>query len=127
VLKLAQEVALSRTPGVDDPSHPLVQASVRTLILTEDFFVMQRVQRAARELLERYDDGALAAMIAAKRLHDYTEALRLRNVRSIDHPGTTGWIMHQHAKNRARSAATGGTEALLASAALAELTLAGGR
>jgi glutamate synthase (NADPH/NADH) large chain len=85
------------------------------------------VQRAARELLERYDDGALAAMIAAKRLHDYTEALRLRNVRSIDHPGTTGWIMHQHAKNRARSAATGGTEALLASAALAELTLAGGR
>ncbi|TKJ96548.1 glutamate synthase large subunit [Plantibacter flavus] len=127
VLKLAQEVALSRTPGVDDPSHPLVQASVRTLILTEDFFVMQRVQRAARELLERYDDGALAAMIAAKRLHDYTEALRLRNVRSIDHPGTTGWIMHQHAKNRARSAATGGTEALLASAALAELTLAGSR
>lgn len=127
VLKLAQEVALTRTPGVDDPAHPSVQATVRTLILTEDFFVMQRVQRAARDLLERYDDIELAAMIAAKRLHDYTEALRLRNVRSIDHPGTTGWIMHQHAKNRARSALTGGTEELFASAALAELTTAGRR
>ncbi|WP_431031415.1 glutamate synthase-related protein [Plantibacter sp. RU18] len=127
VLKLAQEVALSRTPGVDDPAHPSVQATVRTLILTEDFGVSQRVQRAARELLERYDDLELAAMIAAKRLHDYTEALRLRNVRSIDHPGTTGWIMHQHAKNRARSALTGGTEELFASAALAELTAAGRR
>jgi len=127
VLKLAQEVALSRTPGIDNPAHPSVQATVRTLILTEDFFVMQRVQRAARELLERYDDVELAAMIAAKRLHDYTEALRLRNVRSIDHPGTTGWIMHQHAKNRARSALVGGTEELLASAALAELTTAGRR
>jgi glutamate synthase (NADPH/NADH) large chain len=90
-------------PGATGPDDPRVEDAVRKLILTEDFFVMQRVVRYLRDALERFDDAELAALIAAKRLDDYKRSLELRNVRGIDAPGTYGWILHQDRKNRGRA------------------------
>ncbi|PPG30036.1 glutamate synthase large subunit [Pseudoclavibacter sp. RFBB5] len=120
VLNISQGIALTRVPDASGPDDPRVVDAVRKLILTEDFFVMQRVNKYLRGELERFEDAALAALIAAKRLEDYKDALRLRNVRSIDAPGTTGWIMHQNVKNR-RLLESVGTDEILATAALVDI------
>lgn len=99
VLSMAQSLALSRVPGARGPSDPAVEKAVRNLLLTEDFSLMQRLARYAREAIADYDDEALAVMVASKRLDDYCQALKGRNTRSIDSPGTYGWILHQTARN----------------------------
>ncbi|MBC2639167.1 MULTISPECIES: glutamate synthase-related protein [unclassified Rhodococcus (in: high G+C Gram-positive bacteria)] len=121
VLNAAQEMALSKLPGVTDLSDPAVDKAVRNLLLTEDFFLIQRLQRYAREALKDYSDEDLAVMVAAKRLADYKDALRRRNVRSIDAPGTYGWILHQDAKNVAKIGRLPGFEELFAQHALPDL------
>lgn len=83
------------------PDDPRIDDGVRKLILTEDFFVMQRVVKYVREALESLEDAELAALIAAKRLGDYKASLERRNVRSIDAPATYGWILYQNRKNAA--------------------------
>jgi glutamate synthase (NADPH/NADH) large chain len=99
VLSMAQSLALSRVPGARGPSDPAVEKAVRNLLLTEDFALMQRLARYARDAIADYDDEALAVMVASKRLDDYRQALKGRNTRSIDSPGTYGWILHQTARN----------------------------
>ena len=101
VLAAAREVAAERVPEAIGPDDLRVQAMARRLIMTEDFFVRQRVQRHLREALDRFEDAELAGFIAAKRLDDYKRSLALRNVRGIDAPGTYGWILHQDRKNAA--------------------------
>ncbi|MGO2660558.1 MAG: glutamate synthase-related protein [Mycetocola reblochoni] len=125
VLSIAQEIALTRVPGATDADDPRVAEAVRSLILTEDFFVTQRITRYLRDQLDRFDDTELAAMIAAKRLGDYKAALEMRNVRSIDAPGTTGWIMYQNQKNEALLSGLGADE-MIASAAMSDLLAAAG-
>ena len=120
VLNIAQDIALTRVPDAHGPDDPRVVEAVRKLLLTEDFFVMQRVNKYLRGELERFEDAQLAALIAAKRLEDYKDALRLRNVRSIDAPGTTGWIMYQNVKNR-RLLESVGTDEILATAAMVDI------
>ncbi|MFT3860207.1 glutamate synthase-related protein [Micropruina sp.] len=95
-------------------------AEARTLILTEDFFVMQRVMKYLRERLDPLSDGELATLISARRLTDYTRSLELRNVRGMDAPGTYGWILHQQARNEARTDRAR-FDRLLAEAALDDL------
>lgn len=68
-------------------------------MLTEDFFLVNKLQRYAREAIEIFPDEDLAVLIANKRITDYKEALAQRNVLSMDSPGTYGWILHQSAKN----------------------------
>ncbi|MCQ4628460.1 glutamate synthase large subunit [Shinella sp. CPCC 100929] len=99
VLSMAQSLALSRVPAARGASDPAVEKAVRNLLLTEDFSLMQRLARYAREAIADYDDEALAVMVASKRLDDYRQALKGRNTRSIDSPGTYGWILHQTARN----------------------------
>ena len=120
VLNAAREIALDRVPGATSAEDPRVQDAVRKLILTEDFFVMQKVLRYLRDTLDRFDDAELATLIAIKRIDDYKRSLRLRNVRGIDAPGTYGWILHQQRKNLGRTDGARFDE-LLASAALADL------
>ncbi|WP_424463821.1 glutamate synthase-related protein [Pseudoclavibacter helvolus] len=120
VLNIAQDIALTRVPDAAGAEDARVVDAVRKLILTEDFFVMQRVNKYLRGELERFEDAQLAALIAAKRLEDYKDALRLRNVRSIDAPGTTGWIMYQNAKNR-RLLESVGADEILATAAMVDI------
>ncbi|MFJ3382075.1 glutamate synthase-related protein [Curtobacterium sp. NPDC090217] len=120
VLGAAQDVALERVPGATDPNDPRVAEAVKNLVLTEDFFVKQRVVKYLRGTLEKFADDELATLIAIKRLDDYKRALTQRNNRSMDAPGTTGWIMHQNAKNDGRVRAARFDE-LLATAALEDI------
>lgn len=99
VLNMAQQLAMSRTPGVTDVSDPRIGKTVRNLVLTEDFFLIQKLQKFAREAIDPFSDEDLAVLIANKRITDYKDALSQRNVLSMDSPGTYGWILHQSAKN----------------------------
>jgi glutamate synthase (NADPH/NADH) large chain len=72
---------------------------VRKLLLTEDFALMQKILRYARQALAGYSDEELAVLVADKRLGDYKSALAQRNIRAMDSPGTYGWIIHQSLKN----------------------------
>ncbi|AOX66351.1 glutamate synthase large subunit [Curtobacterium sp. BH-2-1-1] len=120
VLGVAQDLALERVPGAAGPNDPRVTEAVKNLILTEDFFVKQRVVKYLRGTLDRFADDELATLIAIKRLDDYKRALTQRNNRSMDAPGTTGWIMHQNAKNDGRVREARFDE-LLANAALEDI------
>lgn len=62
---------------------------------------MLALSKHAKASVERYDDAGLAALVANKRLGDFKRALALRNILSMDSPGTYAWILHQSAKNRA--------------------------
>jgi glutamate synthase (NADPH/NADH) large chain len=99
VLNMAQQLALSRLPGVTNVADPAVGKTVRNLVLTEDFYLVQKLQRYAREAIDGFSDEDLAVLIANKRITDYKSALTQRNVLSMDSPGTYGWILHQDAKN----------------------------
>ncbi len=94
--------------------------TARTLILTEDFFVMQKVMKYLRDRLDPLTDAELATLISSRRLTDYTRSLELRNVRGMDAPGTYGWILHQRARNEARTDRAR-FDRLLAEAALNDL------
>ncbi|MEE1764732.1 glutamate synthase-related protein [Streptomyces sp. SP18BB07] len=120
VLGVAQDLALQRVPGASGPDDPKVAEAVRNLILTEDFFVKQRVVKYLRGTLDRFDDGELATLIAIKRLDDYKRALKQRNNLSVDAPSTSGWIVHQTTKNAGRVRAARFDE-LLANAALDDI------
>ncbi|MGW6906013.1 glutamate synthase-related protein [Streptomyces sp. NPDC054940] len=120
VLGVAQDLALQRVPGATGPDDPRVAEAVRNLVLTEDFFVKQRVVKYLRGTLDRFDDGELATLIAIKRLDDYKRALGQRNNLSVDAPGTYGWIVHQTTKNAGRVRAARFDE-LLANAALEDI------
>lgn len=120
VLGVAQDLALERVPGAAGPNDPRVTEAVKNLILTEDFFVKQRVVKYLRGTLDRFADDELATLIAIKRLDDYKRALTQRNNRSMDALGTTGWIMHQNAKNDGRVREARFDE-LLATAALEDI------
>lgn len=98
VLVMAQQVASARLPG-EEAGSPAIQAAVRKLLLTEDFALMQKILRYAREALAGYSDQELAVLVADKRLTDYKAALSQRNIRAMDGPGTYGWIIRQSLKN----------------------------
>ncbi|MBJ7462380.1 MAG: glutamate synthase large subunit [Mycolicibacterium sp.] len=99
VLNMAQRLAMTRLPGVTDVADPRVAKMVRNLVLTEDFFLIQKLQRFAREAIDDFSDENLAVFIADKRITDYKDALAQRNVLSMDSLGTYGWILYQNAKN----------------------------
>ena len=99
VLNMAQQLALTRLPGITNVSDPAVGKLVRNLVLTEDFYLVQKLQRYAREAVDDFTDENLAVFIANKRITDYKSALSQRNVLSMDSPGTYGWILYQDAKN----------------------------
>ncbi|MDQ8698127.1 glutamate synthase-related protein [Hyphomicrobium sp. LHD-15] len=124
VLAMAQQVALTRVPGAMDARAPVVQSAVRKLLLTEDFTLMQKILRYARQALSHYSDADLAVLVADKRLTDYKSALSLRNIRSMDSPGTYGWIIRQSAKNRASIGRMPSYEELFARSAVTDVVAA---
>lgn len=126
VLAIASELAQQRVPGAAGPDDPRVHDAARKLVLTEDFFVMQRVMKYLRVKLDPLDDAELATLISVRRLSDYTRSLELRNVRGMDAPGTYGWIIHQRSKNAARTDAAR-FDALLAESALEDLAAGAAR
>ncbi|MEM7270489.1 MAG: glutamate synthase-related protein, partial [Pseudomonadota bacterium] len=97
VLEQAQTIAAKRVGG----DRAAQDKAVRNLILTEDFGLMAALAKHAKASVDGYDDTGLAALVANKRLSDFKRALSLRNILSMDSPGTYAWILHQSAKNRA--------------------------
>ncbi|MEM8773675.1 MAG: glutamate synthase-related protein [Pseudomonadota bacterium] len=97
VLETAQVMAEKRF-GADRKAR---DKAVRNLIMTEDFALMSALAKHARTAVADYDDAGLATLVANKRLNDFKRALSLRNILSVDSPGTYSWIMHQTRKNRA--------------------------
>lgn len=125
VLSMAQQLALSRMPNITDVTDPRIGKAVRNLVLTEDFFLIQKLQKYAREAIDGYSDEDLAVLIADKRLTDYKDALSQRNVLSMDSPGTYGWILYQSAKNIDKIGRLPSFEELFAHRALPAVALSG--
>ena len=98
VLEQAQTIAAKRVKSADRSAR---DKAARNLILTEDFALMAALAKHAKSAIDGYDDGGLATLVAHKRLSDFKRALSLRNILSMDSPGTYAWILHQSAKNRA--------------------------
>ncbi|MEM9247838.1 MAG: glutamate synthase-related protein [Pseudomonadota bacterium] len=98
VLEQAQALAAKRA----GPDRAARDKATRNLILTEDFTLMAALAKHARKALEDFDDAELAVLVSWKRLADFKRALALRNVLSMDSPGTYAWILHQDRKNTAR-------------------------
>jgi len=98
VLETAQAIARKRTGGQD--GEAAVLKATRNLVLTEDFALMSQLAKHARTAVADYDDRDLSALVANKRLADFKRALSMRNVLSMDGPGTYSWIMLQSARNR---------------------------
>ncbi|MEL6436600.1 MAG: glutamate synthase-related protein, partial [Pseudomonadota bacterium] len=99
VVNAANELALKRVKEADSVKDPRVIKAARNLVLTEDFYLMNQLLKHARTAVAEYGEKELAVMVSAKRLADFKQALSLRNILSMDSPGTYGWIMHQDAKN----------------------------
>lgn len=105
VFELARDTAdarlrRSRTRPARARTEQSVAEAARNLVLTEDFELVGRVSRYARDILGGYTDDQLAALIGAKRVDDYKQSLARRNVRSMDAPATYGWLLLQDARNR---------------------------
>ncbi len=121
VLHFAQQLAAARTPGASGSDDPAVQKAARNLVLTEDFALVQHLVKYSKEILAGYDDEQLAALIAAKRVDDYKQALSLRNVLAMDSPATYGWILFQDNKNRDKLGSLPNFDELFASRTIPDL------
>ncbi|MEM9962395.1 MAG: glutamate synthase-related protein [Pseudomonadota bacterium] len=117
VLDMAQALAAKRA-GPDRLSQ---EKAARNLILTEDFALMSGLAKHAKAAVSDYDDAGLAVLVAQKRLNDFKRALSLRNILSMDSPGTYAWIIHQSAKNRAELGEIPSFDELFARNALPDL------
>lgn len=98
VLEMAQMLAAKRLGKTADQRAR--DKAARNLILTEDFALMLALSKHAKTAVADYDDAGLATLVANKRLGDFKRALSMRNILSMDSPGTYSWILHQDAKNR---------------------------
>ena len=124
VLDTAQTIAMKRLPAGTERSSPEADKAVRNLIVTEDFALMNALLRHAREAVGNYSDQELAVMVSDKRLTDFKQALSLRNILSMDSPGTYGWILHQDRKNADAIGTIPNFEELFAGRSLPERTAA---
>ncbi|MGD1888716.1 MAG: glutamate synthase-related protein [Cohaesibacteraceae bacterium] len=124
VLDMAQSVAMTRLPKGMPRESFQAQKATRNLVLTEDFALMNGLLRHARDAVGEYSDHDLAVMISNKRLIDFKEALSLRNILSMDSPGTYGWILHQDRKNEEAMGTIPSFEQLFAGTSLPEQTAA---
>ncbi|MEM9061122.1 MAG: glutamate synthase-related protein [Pseudomonadota bacterium] len=98
VLEMAQALAAKRLGAGAD--RIALDAAARNLILTEDFSLMSGLAKHAKQAIDGYDEAGLATLVAHKRLMDFKRTLSMRNILSMDSPGTYSWILHQSAKNR---------------------------
>ncbi len=119
VYEQAQALAAKR---VALNGNALLQDKIaKNLILTEDYSLMAALAKHAKIAIEDYDDQGLAALVSHKRLSDFKRALSLRNILSMDSPGTYGWILHQTRKNHKLLGEIPSFDALFAKNALPDL------
>ncbi|MEM7521313.1 MAG: glutamate synthase large subunit, partial [Pseudomonadota bacterium] len=118
VLEQAQVLVRKRIGAADRMAQ---DKAARNLVLTEDFALMAALAKHAKKSVEEYDDAGLASLVSFKRLSDFKRALSLRNILSMDSPGTYAWILHQDRKNRAALGEVPSFDALFAKHAMPEL------
>ncbi|MEM9584061.1 MAG: glutamate synthase-related protein [Pseudomonadota bacterium] len=118
VLEQAQAIAAKRVKTTDQFAR---DKAARNLILTEDFGLMAALSKHAKIAVDGYDDAGLATLVANKRLDDFKKALSLRNILSMDSPGTYAWILHQGAKNRSALGEVPSFDALFAENAIQDV------
>jgi glutamate synthase (NADPH/NADH) large chain len=97
VLEMAQVQARKRVGPTAD--QMALDKAARNLVLTEDFALMSALSKHAKAALADYGEADLAVLVSNKRLVDFKQALSLRNILSMDSPGTYAWILHQDRKN----------------------------
>ncbi|MEM9784366.1 MAG: glutamate synthase-related protein, partial [Pseudomonadota bacterium] len=117
VLEMAQTLAAKRGA----PERIARDKIARNLIMTEDFALMTALAKHARTAIDGYDQRELSVLVADKRLKDFKRALSLRNILSMDSPGTYAWIIHQDAKNRTAIGSVPSFDELFAQNALPDL------
>ena len=98
-----------------------LDAQVKNLVMSENFALMSALAKHAKNALSNYSDYEIAALVADKRLTDFKQALSLRNVMSMDSPGTYSWIIHQGQKNRHALGSIPSFDELFASVALPDI------
>ena len=118
VLEQAQQIASKRMGSSDRKAK---DKAARMLIVTEDFALMTALAKHAQKALDDYDDAGLAILVSNKRLNDFKRALSLRNILSMDSPGTYAWILHQDRKNRAALGGIPSFDALFSQNALPDV------
>ncbi|MEM6696281.1 MAG: glutamate synthase-related protein [Pseudomonadota bacterium] len=119
VLEQAQALAHKRLGN--GAERRALDKAARNLVLTEDFALMAALSKHAKKAVEGYDDPGLATLVSNKRLSDFKRALSLRNILSMDSPGTYAWILHQDRKNRAALGDIPSFDALFAEHALPDV------
>ncbi|WP_428927243.1 glutamate synthase-related protein [Marinibacterium sp. SX1] len=119
VLDMAQGLARKRVGKTAD--QRAVDKAARNLVLTEDFALMMGLAKHARAAIADYDQAGLAVLVSNKRLADFKKALSMRNILSMDSPGTYAWILHQDARNRAALGQIPSFDELFATTALPDL------
>ena len=72
---------------------------IRNLIITEDFSLLSQLLKFSKKTVERYNDQELSVLVADKRINDFKDALKLRNILSMDSLSTYGWLIYQQRKN----------------------------
>jgi glutamate synthase (NADPH/NADH) large chain len=122
VLETAQRIAAKRSGAQSKDAK--VQKITRNLILTEDFALMSQLAKHARAAIADYDDAGLATLVATKRLNDFKRSLSLRNILSMDSPGSYGWILYQSRKNLEQLGHIPSFEELFAKSALPDIAAA---
>jgi len=119
VLEMAQVMASKRVGKTGDQRAKDKMA--RNLILTEDFGLMSALAKHAKQAVSDYNDPGLAVLVSNKRLRDFKQALSMRNILSMDSPGTYSWILHQDRKNRSALGAIPSFDELFAQNALPDV------
>lgn len=75
--------------------------AARHLIQSEDRKLLETLFKDLKEALAGYSDEALAALLADKRVRDYKESLKRREVWDTRAWGTTVWIIARDRANQA--------------------------
>ncbi|MBE3639614.1 glutamate synthase-related protein [Mangrovicoccus algicola] len=119
VLEAAQQIARKRAGKT--AGQGAIDKTARNLVLTEDFALMTALAKHARTAIAGYDQAGLATLVANKRLADFKKALSMRNILSMDSPGTYAWILHQDGKNRSALGTIPSFDEMFAGAALPDL------
>jgi glutamate synthase (NADPH/NADH) large chain len=119
VLEQAQVLARKRLGKTADQGA--LDKAARNLVLTEDFALMAALAKHARTAIGDYDQAGLAVLVSNKRLSDFKRALSMRNILSMDSPGTYAWILHLDRKNRTALGAIPSFDELFATVALPDL------
>ena len=80
-------------------NQAIINHSIRNLVITEDFTLMSQLLKFSKKAVEGYNDQELSVLVADKRINDFKDALKLRNILSMDSLSTYGWLIYQQRKN----------------------------